>query len=133
MILLMSCASAKDGSKTKVVTSSLQGTEWVISSLPGFTIEETDRAVNLSFSDSSTRFGGYSGCNMYGGDFTVAGQQLKFSKILGTKRACLSGMKNEQTIFKVLEQTNNYSINANKLQLKQDDKVLAEWVRVEKK
>ncbi len=134
LITLVSCASFKKGGKSDATgNTTLQGTAWVISSITDFQLEETDRQATLSFSDTSNRFGGYSGCNMFGGTFETEGNKLSFSQVMGTKRACMPGMKTESAVFKLLEATNSYVITDGKLQLKKDEAVLAELVKEEKK
>lgn len=135
LITFMSCAAFKKKAKDEATTGNgnLNGTSWVIQYIAGFDLEQTERKASLSFSDTSTRYGGYSGCNMFGGEFELKGKSLHFSNALSTKRACMPGMKTENAVFRMLEATNSYSLEGDKLLLKKDETVLAELVKEEMK
>lgn len=123
-----SCASWKNKDNAAATGSgNLKGTAWVLARIPGFSPEPTAKPVTLDFSDTSGRFGGNAGCNMYGGLFEVNQATLKFSQVISTKMACVQGMETEYKLLKVLEETDNYVVEQEKLKLKKADQVLAEF------
>lgn len=133
LLLLFSCSSMKNQADAKKVKPvSLKGTSWTLSTVPGFTAEKLKKPATLSFSDTSNRMGGFSGCNGYGGTYTVNGSELKMADILGTLMACMPGMKTESTLYKALNNTDHYKISNGKLVLLQGSKVLAEFVPLKK-
>ena len=133
LLLIFSCSSVKnqaDAKKTKPV--SLKGTSWTLSSVPDFKMEKLKNPATLNFSDSSNRVGGYSGCNGFGGTYTVNGTELKMTDILGTLKACMPGMKTESSLYRALNNTDHYKISGGKLVLMKGTKVLAEFVPYKK-
>jgi heat shock protein HslJ len=133
LLLLFSCSSVKnqaDAKKTNPVN--LKGTSWMLSSVPDFKPEKLKKPVTLNFSDSSNKMGGYSGCNGYGGTYTVKGSELKMEEILGTLMACMPGMKTESKLYDALRNTDHYKVSGGKLILMQGTKVLAEFVPLKK-
>ena len=59
--------------------------EWELTSLAGRAPIAGSR-IALIVEDTS--FGGYSGCNWYGGGYQVSGTSLRMSGVFGTERAC---------------------------------------------
>ena len=71
----------------------------------------------LTFSADSNRVSGSSGCNSFGGTFTMAaGNRLSFSPLVMTRRAC-GDMSVESAYTKALESTDSYAVNGDELQL----------------
>lgn len=133
VLVLFSCSSMKKQSKSGADTgNSLSGTNWTISSIPDFTLQQTRKPVTLSFADTTGRMGGNAGCNNFGGQYEVKGNTLKLEKIISTKMACLPGMETESKVMNVLHSTDHFSISGDKLTLMQGQKVLAEYTRSKK-
>lgn len=129
LLLLFSCSTVKnqaDAKKTKPV--SLKGTSWKLSSIPDAKMEKLKEPATLNFADSTGKVGGYSGCNGFGGNYTVDGSSLKISNILGTMKACMPGMKTESALYNALNNVDHYKIADGKLTLLQGTKVLAEFI-----
>jgi heat shock protein HslJ len=132
-IVLFSCTSMKKQTKSDTGTGNpLAGTNWTMSSIPGFDLEHTPRPVTLGFADTTDRMGGNAGCNSFGGHYMVKGSTLKMEKIISTKMACMPGMQTESRVMNVMMTADHYNISGDKLTLKQGEKVLAEYVRSKK-
>lgn len=124
---LVSCKS----SKTIVP---LTGVKWVALTIDGkkLQLKETTNEVSIQFNEAEKRVNGLAGCNRFFGGYEVDGNKLKFSHMGATRMAC-PDMDIEQVFFKVLEDTDSYSIKDNKLSLLQKEKVLAVFETVEGK
>lgn len=132
VIVLASCASMKKQAKAGQAADPLAGTSWTISSIPGFTLEQTRKEVTLSFEATGNRIGGNAGCNGYGGAYTVSGNSLKLEKILSTKMGCMPGMETENKVMQAFMNTDGYTISGDKLSLTQGGKVVAAFSRMAK-
>lgn len=132
-IFLMSCSSTKQTADAKkpATAANLKGTNWTLSAIPDFKMETLKKPAILHF-DSAAAINGFSGCNGFGGSYTVDGNKLKMSNILGTMMACMPGMKTESSMYKALNNTDNYKISNGKLVLMQGDKMLAEFTPLKK-
>jgi heat shock protein HslJ len=99
--------------------SRLASTEW---NLVSFGMSGRDspvsegRSVTLKFG-SDGRAGGSGGCNSYSGQYREQGQQLSFSSILSTKRACVEQRANqqEQQYFAALETARSFRLSGERL------------------
>ncbi len=63
------------------------------------------------------RVGGSGGCNSYGGEYREQGDNLSFSQIISTKRACVEQSANQQEFqyFAALESANKFNLSDNRL------------------
>ncbi|HSL30952.1 MAG TPA: META domain-containing protein [Anaerolineales bacterium] len=80
--------------------------------------------ANITFNEDGT-LGGNSGCNGYGGNYTVEGSQITFNEIISTLIFCeepLGGQ--EAAVYQVLTETATYEIDGNTLTLTNNDRVL---------
>ncbi|WP_118974506.1 META domain-containing protein [Taibaiella koreensis] len=128
LLVWCSCSSMKKQAKAGAGGgNSLAGTGWTLSSIPDFTPEKTRRPVTIIFEDSLSRFGGYAGCNSYGGSYTVEGTGLKLGQVVATKMACMPGLDTENKLYKIFDEVDHFRISGNKLTLMQGEKVLAEF------
>jgi uncharacterized lipoprotein YbaY len=66
----------------------------------------------IEFDRQAKRFSGDGGCNRISGGFVLAGSSLRFSRIISTRRACLSTevQQVETNYLKALEHTNGFQI-----------------------
>lgn len=115
LICLMSCSAFKKQEGEKMVK--LSSTSWILDSIVGFELEPTPEPITLIFLEGN-KVGGNTGCNGYGGPYTLEKNQLSFGMLIATKKACLPGMQTEIRFFEVLEQTNHYELTNNRLILK---------------
>jgi heat shock protein HslJ len=83
-----------------------------------------DVEANLMFNEDST-VTGTSGCNEFGGNYTVEGSQITFSEIVSTLKLCdTTLMEQEEAMQQVLTDTATYTIEGNTLTLTNNDMVL---------
>jgi heat shock protein HslJ len=83
-----------------------------------------DVEANLTFNEDGT-VTGTSGCNEFGGNYTVEGDQITFSEIVSTLMLCDEPlMGQEEAIHQVLTDTATYTIEGNTLTLTNNDMVL---------
>jgi heat shock protein HslJ len=84
----------------------------------------TDENPGLTFNEDGT-VTGTSGCNEFGGNYTVAGDQITFSEIVSTLKLCDEPlMGQEEAMQQVLTETASYQIEGNTLTITKDDRVL---------
>jgi heat shock protein HslJ len=105
---------------------SLQGS-WTITSYgpQGATTPVVeDSQASLSFNSDGT-ITGSSGCNGFGGEYKVDGDQVVFSGMASTLMACSDPlMTQEGSVFQVLNGTATYKIDGSKLTITNADLVL---------
>ena len=83
-----------------------------------------DAGAQITFNEDGTVVGN-SGCNGFGGKYTVEGDQITFSEIVSTLMACDEArMAQEDAVHKVLTDTATYEIEGNTLTLTNNDLVL---------
>jgi heat shock protein HslJ len=102
----------------------LTGTEWRLVSL-GPAGSETDviagTTVTLKFGEDG-RASGSTGCNMYNGSYQVRGDNINFSRLISTRRACLDQNANqqEQRFISALEAANRFRLSSDRLTILSD-------------
>jgi heat shock protein HslJ len=110
--LLLSACSAGD--------KSLAGGTWALTAYgpQGATTPVSPGSqASITFNDDGTVTGN-SGCNSFGGEYKVDGDQVTFSGLVSTLMACdESLMTQEGTVFKVLDGTAMYKIDGSTLTL----------------
>ena len=134
LICLMSCSAFKKGNSANGNSNKmdhLKSSSWTIVSITGFELEKTHQPVTIAFTDDN-RVGGSTGCNSYGGPYTIEDDHLSFGQIISTQKACIPGIQTEAHYLEVLQKTNRYELKNNQLILKNDDVVLATFSRVKK-
>jgi heat shock protein HslJ len=84
----------------------------------------------IEFDRDQQRTSGSSGCNRFTGTFQIDGSMLKFSRIAGTRRACLDAdvQHLEMTFLKLLETTTRFEVQENGLRLFADDVLVLAFV-----
>jgi heat shock protein HslJ len=118
-LALSSCASQEP-------SASLIGT-WDLTSY-GPAASPTPAVANsgamITFNDDGTVVGN-SGCNGFGGNYTVEGNQIKFDQITSTLMACdAARMAQEDVVHQVLTDTATFKIEGNTLTITNNDMVL---------
>lgn len=127
-ILLVLCvvllAQAQPGRDLSTDQRVLAGTEWRLVSL-GPAGSETDvvagTTVTLRFGEDG-RASGSTGCNTSGGSYEVRGDNISFSRIAATRRACLDQNANQQEhrFLVALESANRFRLSSNRLTIISD-------------
>ncbi len=80
--------------------------------------------AGLTFKDDGTLTGN-SGCNGFGGSYTVDGSQVTFKDIISTLMACDDPrMAQEKVVHTVLAETATFKIEGNTLTITKDDMLL---------
>ena len=84
-----------------------------------------DAGAALTFNQDGTVTGN-SGCNGFGGSYTVEGDKITFKDIVSTLMACDGPrMEQEDAVHKALTDTASYKIEGNTLTLTNGDMVLS--------
>ncbi|CAA9588524.1 MAG: hypothetical protein AVDCRST_MAG86-4132 [uncultured Truepera sp.] len=114
--LFVSCAQP-DSAQPASDTFSLNGTEWVLESLNGQLLLE-DTNITLEFDGG--RYGGYSGCNFYGGEYRLDGTNLRFlsgpTTAIGCDRPILQQEERYARAFRYDTEV-GYRVSAGRLEL----------------
>ena len=83
-----------------------------------------DAEAGLTFNDDGTVTGN-SGCNEFGGGYTVEGDQITFEEIVSTLKLCDEPfMGQEEAMLQVLTDTATYQIDGSTLTITNNDRVL---------
>jgi heat shock protein HslJ len=110
---------------TSGIENKLVNTEWKLSSF-GPTGAESPvvegTTVTLKFG-SESRVNGNGGCNTYGGDYQVRDDNVTFSRIISTKKACLDSKvsQQEREYFDALTTAGKFKITDNHLTISYDE------------
>lgn len=116
--LLFSACSAPERSLVGSWNLSAYGPEG--STIPA----AADSQANITFNEDGT-LTGHSGCNGFGGEYKVDGDQITFSGLISTLMACGEPlMTQESTLYRVLSGTATYEIDGDTLTLSQNGTVL---------
>ena len=120
LTLLVSCTPPNSKNPAQPVGDEFDfiGTAWVLASLGGRPILG-DANVTLEFGDES--FDGYSGCNWYGGNYTVTDAAINFADIASTARACATPagvMQQEEVYGQALYEATAYRVVGDRLELR---------------
>jgi len=103
--------------------------KWKISNLIG--MDSLAKSPTLHIELDAKKISGNAGCNSYGTDFTIEGDQIKFGLPIATKMMC-SNMKIEKIFFDCLQNTSYYKIVDGALKLySKDDKELLTCISTE--
>jgi heat shock protein HslJ len=106
-----------DAENTSTGPAALFDKKWKLIEMDG-TVLKTPKPY-IEFDRQARRFTGDSGCNRLSGGFELDGMNLKFSRVISTRRACLNSedQRIETTLLKNLELTNRFRIDGEKLML----------------
>ena len=95
---------------------SLAGTHWDLKSMPGYELSMAMSAPTLIF-QSDTRAGGNSGCNGWGGSYTLKGNDIRFGQLMMTEMACVRGMDVERRYADMLDHARHVAVTGDALTL----------------
>ena len=103
--------------KSSVDATSLFGRRWNLTEMNGSAVGTTKPYIE--FDREAKRVAGHGGCNRIAGGFEVNGTNLKFSRVISTKMACLDRetQQVETDFLKALEQTTSFTIQDDVLRL----------------
>lgn len=93
----------------------LPNTLWQLASMAGEAVLG-DEALTLGF-DVEGNFGGYGGCNTYGGVYRVDDERISFGDVFSTRRGCLEDALNqqEQALFTALQHATTHELTNDQL------------------
>ena len=122
LLVLMSPAVAQTGMSTDQRV--LVGLEWRLRSFGPAGAEigvVAGTTVTLTFGEDG-RASGSTGCNSYGGTYQVRGDNISFSRIASTRRACLDQKANEQEqrFISAIETASRFRLLRNRLTILSD-------------
>jgi heat shock protein HslJ len=126
LLILSFAISACSAQNTEEPSASLIGS-WKLTSFGSVgttfpAVEGSD--AELTFNEDGT-VAGNSGCNGFGGNYTVEGDQVTFSEIVSTLIACEEPlMSQEEAVFQVLTGTATHTIEGSTLTLTSNGMVL---------
>jgi copper homeostasis protein (lipoprotein) len=97
----------------------LEGTAWKLVVLAGKTIStrNDERAPTITLDPNDQRASGAGGCNLFGGSYTLKGDELSFGPLISTKMYCEGVMNQEQAYFAALEATRGWRVSGRELEL----------------
>ncbi|MEA4908496.1 MAG: META domain-containing protein [Anaerolineaceae bacterium] len=104
---------------TPAVQADLANTSWILESMgaPGTeTAAAGGVAVTLVFQDGG-QAGGYGGCNSFNSAYQIRGDEISFSQVISTMRACVDQtlMQQEVELFQALNATGQYTLEGDHL------------------
>ena len=109
--LFFSCKAAEK-------SASLTGTKWVLESMNGREVKLKEPTSEVFMTLEDGKVNGKAGCNSFFGSYELGeGNQLDFGPMGATKMAC-PDMDIEVFFFTMLDSTRIYTIEGNKLSLK---------------
>ena len=108
----------------------LQDTTWNLVELNGRKIEHKGPQVpHLRFETEQVT--GSDGCNNFFGSYALDGNKLKFGMLASTRMACPQLKEFDMKFNKMISATTGYSIHGEKLELFDNDKLLASFLAAE--
>jgi heat shock protein HslJ len=125
MILTSGCADTEQASHTQLL-----GTTWNLAELNNGEIQYSGSTIpHLRF--ETERVSGNDGCNNFFGGYTLDGNSLKFGMLASTRMACPKIRELDIEFNKMISATTRYQINGNKLELFENDELLANFLAAE--
>jgi len=105
--------------KPNASTDGLGGNKWSLDSLGARMRPMAIRGVFINFDPVKGGVGGDTGCNVFGGDYTLTGKKIKISNAISTMRACEEDNKMaiEREFLDGLQNADRYELANNYLQL----------------
>jgi len=122
------CGFAEEGAVSPAAPApetevNLVETAWRLVEINGLEVRPAapDRVPYMILQEEENLFGGYGGCNRFGGLYELAGERLSFLSIRSTKMACPETMELEARFMRALNQTAGWKISDEKLSLQAED------------
>jgi heat shock protein HslJ len=105
------------------VQNGLENTHWSLASFGPVGAEKpVVESSNVTLLAADGKFGGFGGCNSYGGAYEITGDQLSFHDINSTLKACADEqiMQQEQRYFEALQSAGTFAVKDNRLTIGYD-------------
>jgi heat shock protein HslJ len=127
ILTVMSFAVLAQGQTSRGLATdqrSLTGIDWQLVSLGQVGAETgvvAGTTVTLKFGEDG-RANGSTGCNSYGGTYQVRDDNISFSRIVSTRRACLDQKANEQEhrFLSIIETANRFRLSTHRVAILSD-------------
>ncbi len=112
----------------------LENRKWVLESIKNRRLPKIETIPFINFDKSKMSAGGNTGCNVFGGNYSVTRDTIAITNIISTMRACIEDerMGVEREFKNALENANRFEIAGGKLNLYRN-KVLLLTFRAEAK
>ena len=125
LFLMVACTSAPVNDKQSLAAEpQLTERYWKLLELNGEAVSMSpnqDREAHFILKALDNRLTGYSGCNMFFGNFVLeADNRIRFDQVGATKRACPDAHLQEFEFLQVFGLANNYSFQGGLLALNGD-------------
>lgn len=126
MMLLTGAVAVACSQNNAVSGGDITGVTWTLVEVNGMPVDPAalNRPATLLLDDQG-RASGNSGCNQFGGSYTLEGADLHFGGIAMTRMACPGRMDVETAYAAALEATRAWRLTDGMLELLADDVVLA--------
>jgi heat shock protein HslJ len=112
LLLLVSCGTVITGDSNESLKN-----QWVLQDNNQNQLGLNEEPITISFGlEEANKITGFAGCNYYGGNFSFNENEISFSDIYSTKRAC-PDLDIETEFFNLLNEVDNYEIKGNNLYL----------------
>jgi len=122
MILASGCNNSDQASHTLLL-----GATWNLAELNNETIQHPGPQIpHLRFEVEKVT--GNDGCNNFFGDYTLEANSLKFGMLASTRMACPQIKDFDMEFNKMISATTHYRITGNKLELFENDELLASFL-----
>jgi heat shock protein HslJ len=122
--ILAGCAHKNIPGKNETANSSLTNTRWKLTAI-GMPSTLPPLAKDVFLQMDTGHIKGFAGCNNYFGAYTTHQTSIGFTGIGSTKMFCQEGMATENKLFQALNNTTHYHITGTKLELLNNEDVLA--------
>lgn len=121
--IMLHRVSGKKALQSDLSQAELTDTYWKLTEIDGepAMLGADEKEVHLVLVSETSRVKGFSGCNSFTGAFTARDGHLAFSQMASTMRACVSGMDQEQQFLRALENTAQYDLAGETLELRGED------------
>jgi heat shock protein HslJ len=109
--------------------TTFDNTRWKLVKIPGIdSLPVLRKDVYIQFNKSDSTFHGHAGCNNMTGRYAIDGNSLIIGPAAMTRMMCPEDiMKVENLVAKAINATNNYLIKGERLELRKENEVLAEF------
>lgn len=130
-VLAAACMSYGPAAGASGDSVPLEGTQWRLTELGGRPSRPAgDDAPNLRLNAADKRAGGNTGCNSFGGEYTLSGESLRFGMMASTRRACTDEALNAQegAYLSALSNVRTWRITGSSLELHGESGIVARFV-----
>lgn len=121
-ILFLTILFTMPGCTTSGAVEDLRDRDWSLVWIEGFSTMPSGVATPTARFGADGRFGGNTGCNSAGANYTAEGDRLTIETMITTKRACVepAGNELERAYVSAMERTRRFRIVNGQLELLDD-------------